>query len=99
MIIAGKNILENLKKIYPETRGQVDAFLGELKSAKWNNPHDVKERFPAADNLGGKCYVFNIKGNHYRVVIKFDFIIQIARIRWAGSHKDYDKIKVKDELC
>jgi len=32
-------------------------------------------------------------------VIKFDFVSQIARIKWAGLHKDYEKIKIKDELC
>ncbi len=67
MKIVGKGILEDLKKDYTETRDQIDSFLMELKSATWSNPHEVKDRYPTADNLGGKCYVFNIKGNHYRV--------------------------------
>ena len=100
MKIIGREILVKLMRKYPDTKSSVSSFMYELKAAKWKTPHEIKLRFPSADNLGNKCYVFNIKGNNYRIVIKFNFVVQIARIRWAGLHKDYDKLsRIKEEIC
>jgi mRNA interferase HigB len=40
--------------------------------------------------------VFNIKGNDYRLVVAIDFEKSIVWIKWIGTHKDYDKIDVKE---
>jgi len=40
--------------------------------------------------------VFNIKGNDYRLVVATDFDKGIVWIKWIGTHKDYDKINVKE---
>ena len=36
--------------------------------------------------------VFNIKGNSYRLIVKFNFEKQWAFIRFIGTHTEYDKI-------
>jgi mRNA interferase HigB len=36
--------------------------------------------------------VFNIKGNDYRLVVKFNYSLQWAFIRFIGTHRKYDKI-------
>jgi mRNA interferase HigB len=99
MKVSGKEILLKMIRKYPDTKGSISSFVNELNTAEWRTPHDIQSRYPSADNLGRKCYVFNIKGNNYRVVIKFNFIIPIARIRWAGSHADYDKLNIKEDVC
>jgi mRNA interferase HigB len=38
--------------------------------------------------------VFNIKGNDYRLVVAVDK--GIVWIKWIGTHKDCDKIDVKE---
>jgi mRNA interferase HigB len=40
--------------------------------------------------------VFNIRGNDYRLVVAVDFEKSIVWISWIGTHKDYDKIDVKE---
>ena len=45
----------------------------------------------AADRI-----VFNIKGNDYRLVVAVDFEKAIVWIKWIGSHKDYDRIDVRE---
>jgi len=35
---------------------------------------------------------FNIKGNAYRLVVKFNYEKQWAFIRFIGTHPEYDKI-------
>jgi mRNA interferase HigB len=39
--------------------------------------------------------VFNIKGNSYRLVVAVDFEKGIVWIKWIGTHRDYDRIDVK----
>ncbi|MCD4711630.1 MAG: type II toxin-antitoxin system HigB family toxin, partial [Bacteroidales bacterium] len=36
--------------------------------------------------------VFNIKGNKYRLVVRFNFEKQWAFIRFIGTHAEYDRI-------
>ena len=46
----------------------------------------------AVDNVGNQHYVFNIKGNHYRLVVVIKFTIKFVYIRFVGTHVEYDKI-------
>jgi mRNA interferase HigB len=40
--------------------------------------------------------VCNVKGNDYRLVVAVDFEKGIVWIKWIGTHKDYDRIDVKE---
>jgi len=40
--------------------------------------------------------VFNIKGNDYRLVTSVDFEKGIVWIKWIGTHREYDKIDVRE---
>lgn len=66
--------------------------------AKWNSFADLKNTFNSADNVGNNRYVFNIKGNHYRIVAIVLFQVGRVYIRWVGNHKDYNRIKNIDKL-
>ncbi len=66
--------------------------------AEWENFADVKSTFNTADNVGNNRFVFNIKGNHYRIVAIVRFKFKKVLIRWVGNHKDYEKLKNIDKL-
>lgn len=44
------------------------------------------------DSVGNQHYVFNIKGNDYRLVAVIKFKIKMVYIRFVSTHKEYDKI-------
>lgn len=53
---------------------------------------DIRVDFPNADYVGNQHYVFNIKGNNYRLIVVIKFTINRIFIRFVGTHKEYDKI-------
>jgi mRNA interferase HigB len=62
------------------------------RKANWENFSDVKKSFNSVDYAGNNRYVFNIKGNDYRLVVILIFISKKAYIRFVGSHDEYEKI-------
>ncbi|MCD7711085.1 MAG: type II toxin-antitoxin system HigB family toxin [Porphyromonadaceae bacterium] len=86
-----------LKEFY-ELPGHADArvalerWYDIVEKAEWRNLSDMKADFPSADYVGNQHYVFNIKGNTYRLVVVVKFVMGYIYIRWVGTHKAYDKI-------
>ena len=64
-------------------------------NAQWKNPNEVKKTYATASNLKNQGVVFNIKGNAYRLIIKFNFEKQWCFIRFIGTHTEYDKINAE----
>jgi len=67
-----------------------------VRKAEWNNLNDIKRDFNSVDYVGNNRYVFNIKGNDYRLVVIIIFISQKVYIRFIGNHSEYDKTDVKN---
>lgn len=86
-----------LKEFY-ETPGREDARVAlerwyqEVEDAHWTCFSDLREDFGSADSVGNQHYVFNIKGNKYRLVVVIKFVMGYVFIRFVGTHQDYDKI-------
>ncbi len=86
-----------LREFY-EQEGHVDARIALerwydiTEAAQWKNLSDIKGDFPATDYVGNQHYVFNIRGNKYRLVVVVKFTIGYIFIRFVGTHSDYDKI-------
>ena len=64
------------------------------EKAEWKSLSDIKVDFPATDYVGNQHYVFNIKGNKYRLIVVVKFTIGHIFIRFVGTHSEYDKIDV-----
>ena len=52
----------------------------------------MRQTFNSVDSVGNKRYVFNIKGNDYRLVVLVKFTVSHVLIRFVGTHSEYDKI-------
>ncbi len=57
---------------------------------------DIKALYASASVVTADRVVFNIKGNDYRLVTAIDFEKAIVFVKWIGSHRDYDKINVRE---
>ncbi|MBK8806249.1 MAG: type II toxin-antitoxin system HigB family toxin [Bacteroidales bacterium] len=61
-------------------------------NSDWKTPNDVKQTDASASILKNSRIVFNIKGNSYRIIAKFNFEKRWIFIRFIGTHEEYDKI-------
>ncbi|MGH2410014.1 MAG: type II toxin-antitoxin system HigB family toxin, partial [Chloroflexota bacterium] len=59
-------------------------------AADWKNLAEVKAVYPHADLVGDKT-VFNLKGNHYRLIVYISYQTRIIYIKDLLTHADYDK--------
>ena len=83
-------------KDQPVLKAATDAWFLEVSKAKWRSMADVKRRYATASVVTSERIVFNIKGNDYRLVVAADFEKTIVWIKWIGSHRNYDRINVKE---
>jgi mRNA interferase HigB len=85
---------ENQKHAHAE--GPLLAWYYVVTQAEWHRFADVKQTFNSCDQVGSKT-VFNVGGNHYRVITFIDYERQRVYIRAVLDHKDYDKGNWKDD--
>lgn len=83
--------LHKLSNKHNQAKPAVDAWFDEASRAHWVTPQDIKNRFSSADFLAENRVIFNIKYNHYRLVVKVRYQNGIAVIEWVGTRADYDK--------
>ena len=93
MKIKGSIIIEEFCKKYTDITEVIAKWVEVVSNAKWTNHNDLKTSYPSADYVGNKRYVFNIKGNHYRLIVVVIFIAEIVEIRYISTHAEYEKIK------
>ncbi len=55
-------------------------------------PADVKSAYGNASIVGNDRVVFNIGGNRYRLIVRFDYALRIGYVRFLGTHAEYDAI-------
>ena len=94
-IVTYKRILDFSKK-YPQSKIALTDWYYRVSRKEWNNLADIKLDFNSVDYIGNSRFVFNIKGNHYRMVCIIIFASQKVYIRFIGTHKQYDRIDVKN---
>ena len=102
MIVVGFDLVAALlrreMKLRPRQGRTLDrrmaAWKREVERAAWTKPTEVKAMFGTADIVGDNRIVFDVCGNTYRLVVQFNYAAGVARIRFAGTHDDYDRIDV-----
>lgn len=72
----------------PAAETALKVWYYKVKKAKWEKFADVKKTFNSVDSVGNSRFVFNVKGNIYRIVAIIDFVYQNVYIRFVGNHKD-----------
>jgi mRNA interferase HigB len=90
-VISVKRLREFWEK-HTNAEEALKAWYKEAKAADWKAPSDIKDRFASASFLPNSRVVFNVKGNHYRLVAVVRYEFGLVYIRFVGTHAEYDRI-------
>src|SRR2546428_4535548 len=92
MRVIAKRTLRKFWTGHPAAEEPLLAWFREVQKEDWDTPAKVKSKYRTASVIGGNRVVFNIKGNHYRLVVKINYPYRTVYIRFVGTHAEYDEI-------
>lgn len=92
MHIVSHKKLRDFYEFHPEAKTPLEHWYNIAQDAQWRNYADIKRDFNSVDSIGNQRYVFNIKGNDFRLVVVIKFTINRIFIRFVGTHNEYDKV-------
>ena len=80
---------------HPRAETALDVWYRNALEADWSSIVDVRAMYPHADAVG-KCTIFNIHGNDYRLIASIKYHYRTVYIRAILTHKVYDEGRWKD---
>ena len=92
MRVISKKILREFWTKHADSEQPLKSWYQEAEKSEWKNVNEIKTEYPTLSVLGGNRFVFNIKGNKYRLVVRINFQYHMIWIRFIGAHHEYDKI-------
>lgn len=93
MRIIAKRTLQNFWERFPNAKQQLLSWYQIFDKSNFDNSNAIKSLFGSADFIGNNKVVFNICGNHFRLIAKINYETQIVYILFVGTHSDYDKLE------
>jgi len=93
MVIIAKTVINSFAEKHPSSKVALNSWYKIVSQADWSDFRDVKNTFGSVDAIGNDRYVFNIKGNDFRLIAMIFFDRRTIYIRFIGTHAEYDKIK------
>lgn len=94
-VISRKRLSEFWDK-HRDAEQALKAWFYEAEHSSWKNSADIKARYASASVITSERMVFNICGNKYRLVAAISYETGIVLIRFVGTHREYDKLNVKE---
>jgi mRNA interferase HigB len=85
MKIRNRVLLEKFVKKHPDSANAMQKFVDIVEDAEWQNLSDIKGNFNSVDYVSNGRYVFDIRGNKYRVISVIIFIEGVFAIRFVGT--------------
>lgn len=88
--VISKPILIEFWKKYPDSKPPLQVWFKAMRKGDYLSLSELKEAF-VVDYVPPKYYVFDIKGNHYRLVALVNFAGKRVLIESVMTHGEYDE--------
>ena len=96
MNVISKRTLVKFYEIHPQAKTPLEVWHSDARKSEWLTPPDIKKVYTSASFLKDNRVVFNIKGNDYRLIVHIDYLRKIIRVKFIGTHAQYDKINAEE---
>jgi len=94
MVIANYEVITKFAKKHARARSSLNTWYDVTLKTQWKNFDHVKQTFRATD-IYGKCTIFDIGGNNYRLIAAVNYETEQVYINAVLTHAEYDKEKWK----
>jgi mRNA interferase HigB len=92
MRVIAKSTLREFWTIHSDAEGALMAWLVDAQKAEWKTPNDITANYANVSLLADSRVCFNIKGNHYRLIVKVLYQAKVVYIKFVGTHAEYDEV-------
>jgi len=96
MNVISKKTLVLFYENHPQAKTPLEVWHSDVRKAQWESPDQIKREYSSASFLRDNRIVFNIKGNDYRLIVHIDYKRKIVRVKFIGTHSEYDKINAEE---
>lgn len=76
MVVISKAILTRFAEHHADAVDPLNEWWVKTKNSDWHSLQDIRKSFGSVDYVGNDRYVFNVKGNKYRLVVMIFFNIR-----------------------
>jgi mRNA interferase HigB len=94
--IISKKRLKDYAKSHASAKPGLEAWIRLAQVAQWASLAEVHDVWASAD-LVGQLTVFNVGGNHFRLITKIDYRHGKIFIRDILTHAEYDREEWKND--
>jgi mRNA interferase HigB len=92
MIIFTPATISQYANEHPVVCDELLRWMRIVEAADWSSLAEIKRDFNSVDYVKNDRYVFNIKGNQYRLIAMIHFSVRSLYIRFIGTHAEYDRV-------
>jgi mRNA interferase HigB len=92
VVVISYRTLREFMELYKDAEDSLNNWFRIMEKADFKSFNELKSIFGSCDSVGNDRYVFNIKGNTYRLIALIQFSIRTAYVLFIGTHKEYDKV-------
>lgn len=91
MLIINQEIIDPFIKKHPDISRPLRVWLARIFTGNWSNFAKLKQDMPTVSLVSGTTFIFNIKGNSYRLTADIQFALQTLAIIKIETHAQYDR--------
>lgn len=92
MRIIARSTLVSYAARHPLTKASLDHWELVTRAASWKSTAEIQATFSTAKVLNRERVRFEVAGGSHRLIVAFRFDLQIAFVKFIGTHKEYDRV-------
>jgi mRNA interferase HigB len=96
VVVVSYRTIREYTNQHADVEDQLNNWYTIAEESDWANFNEMRQIFNSVDAVGKDLYVFNIKGNDYRLIVRVIFRVRTIYIKFIGSHKEYDRVNLKN---
>ena len=92
MVVISYRTIRDFSDKHNDSKDPLNNWYTIVEKGDFANFNELRTVFNSVDAVGNDRYVFNIKGNKYRLIALIQFNVRTVYVLFVGTHAEYNKI-------